>query len=75
MPFAYVLINCEIGAEDHVLKEIKKMKYVTKVYTLYGVYDIIAKVEAGSMNELKEVVFNNVRKLDKVRSTTTLTVM
>ena len=30
MPTAYVLINSEIGAEDQVLKEIKKVKNVVR---------------------------------------------
>lgn len=75
MPSAFILVNAEIGFEDTVLEEVKKMKNVTEVYLVYGVYDLIIKVEAGTMNELKEVVFTSIRKLDKVRSTITLTVM
>ena len=68
-------MNVEIGFEDTVLEEVKKMKNVTEVYMVYGVYDLIIKVEADTMNELKDVVFSSIRKLDKVRSTITLTVM
>ncbi len=74
MPVAFILVNAEIGSEDAVLKEIKKLEYVTEVYTVYGVYDIIAKVQADTMDELKNVVFSNVRRITKVRSTMTLTV-
>ena len=74
MTTAFILVNAEIGAEDTVLTEIKKLKYVTEVYTVYGVYDIIAKVQADTMDELKNIVFNSVRKITKVRSTMTLTV-
>ena len=75
MPTAYVLINSEIGAEDVVLKELKKIKNVVEAYTVYGVYDIIAKVQAESMEKLKECVTWNIRRLEKVRSTLTMIVI
>jgi len=75
MPIAFVLINAEIGAEDEVLKGIKKLKSVKEAFVVYGVYDIIAKVEAESMDKLKEVVTWQVRRLDKVRSTLTMIVV
>jgi DNA-binding Lrp family transcriptional regulator len=42
---------------------------------VYGVYDIIARVEAGSMEELKEVIGTKIRRQEKVRSTLTMIVM
>ena len=38
-------------------------------------YDIVAKVEAESMDKLKEVVTWKIRRLDKVRSTLTMIVV
>ncbi len=75
MPMAFVLINSEIGAENDVIKEIRKVKDVKEAYVVYGVYDIVAKIEAPSMDKLKEVITWNVRRLDKVRSTLTMIVM
>jgi DNA-binding Lrp family transcriptional regulator len=42
---------------------------------VYGVYDIVAKVEADSMDKLKEIVTWKIRRLDKVRSTLTMIVV
>ena len=75
MPAAFVLINSEIGAEDQVLEELKKIPNVKEAYIVYGVYDIIAKVEAENMEKLKEVVTWQIRRLDKVRSTLTMIVL
>ncbi|MEM3517031.1 MAG: Lrp/AsnC ligand binding domain-containing protein [Candidatus Bathyarchaeia archaeon] len=75
MPLAFVLINSEIGAEDEVVKELKKIENVKEAYVVYGVYDIVAKVEAETMDKLKEVVTWKIRRLDKVRSTLTMIVM
>ena len=75
MPVAFVLINAEIGTEDEILKALNKIPNVKEAYLVYGVYDILAKVEAESMARLKEVVTWKIRRLDKVRSTQTMIVM
>ena len=72
MATAFVLINAEIGSEADVLKDLKKDEGVDKVFAVYGVYDIIARVRAGTMSKLKEIVTRHIRRLDKVRSTLTL---
>jgi len=48
---------------------------VKESYVVYGVYDIVAKVEADSMDKLKEIVTWKIRRLDKVRSTLTMIVV
>ena len=75
MPRAFVLINSELGSEEDVLAELKKVKGVKEAYVVYGVYDILAKVEAESMDKLKESITRNIRQLDKVRSTLTMIVI
>ncbi|MGD0424374.1 MAG: Lrp/AsnC ligand binding domain-containing protein [Candidatus Bathyarchaeia archaeon] len=75
MPVAFVLINAEIGSEDEVVVELRKIGNVKESYVVYGVYDIVAKVEADSMDKLKEVVTWKIRRLDKVRSTLTMIVV
>ena len=75
MPVAFVLINAEIGAESEVLQALKKVSNVKEAYAVYGVYDIIAKVEAETMDKLKDIVTWNIRRLDRVRSTLTMIVM
>jgi len=45
LPLAFVLINAEIGEEAEVLKALKKVENVKEAYLIYGVYDIIARVE------------------------------
>ncbi len=75
MPQAFVLINVESGAEEDVIKELKKIGGVEEAYYSYGVYDIICKVKADSMEQLKEMVTHKIRALSKVRSTLTLIMM
>jgi len=74
MPVAFVLINTESGAETDVLKALKKVEGVDEAYNVYGVYDIIAKVSADTMDKLKDLVTWQVRRVDKVRNTLTMIV-
>ena len=75
MPTAFVLINTEIGSENEVLQALKKIDAVDEAYMVYGVYDVVAKVKANTMDKLKEIVTWHVRRLDKVRSTLTMIVI
>jgi len=70
-----VLINTEIGSEADVLGTLKKVEGVVQSFAVYGVYDIIANVEADTMDKLKEIVTWRIRRLDKVRSTLTMIVV
>ncbi|MGQ9542662.1 MAG: Lrp/AsnC ligand binding domain-containing protein [Candidatus Bathyarchaeia archaeon] len=74
MPTAFVLINAELGKEEGILKELRNIESVKEAHFVYGVYDIIAKVEAESMDKLKEIVTFKIRRLSDVRSTLTMTV-
>lgn len=75
MPLAFVLINAEIGSESAVHEMLTQIPHVTEAYVVYGVYDIVARVEADTMVRLKEVITYQIRRLDKVRSTLTMIVM
>lgn len=74
MAKAFVLINTEVGMEQEVVNQLKAMKYVNEAYTVYGVYDAVAFVEAEKMDELKNAVSYDIRKLNGVRSTVTMMV-
>ena len=75
MASAIVLINTDAGGEDEVFEKLKNMSEVTEVHVVYGVYDVVVKVEADSMDKLKDFVTNTIRKLPKVRSTLTMIIV
>ena len=74
MPIAFVLINVEANSEDEVIQELKAIDNVKSVYFVYGVYDIVAKIEARTEQELKQTITWKVRRLERIRSTQTLMV-
>ncbi len=75
MATAYILISVEIGAEGEVLKSLKPVSEIKEAHLVYGVYDIIARVETETMQELKDTVSWKIRRIDKVRSTLTTIVV
>ncbi|MBE0633770.1 Lrp/AsnC ligand binding domain-containing protein [Candidatus Bathyarchaeota archaeon] len=75
MATAFVLINAEIGSESEVLKGLKDIVEVKEAYMVYGVYDIIARIQTETMQELKDIISWKIRRLDKVRSTLTMIVV
>ena len=74
MPIAFVLVNTETGSESEVLGALKKIDAMQEAYMVFGVYDVVAKVEADTVDKLKEIITWHVRRLDKVRSTLTMLV-
>ncbi len=75
MGTAYVLINCDLGYDEQVIEELKHISDVKEVHRIFGAYDILAKVESDSVENLRETMTNKIRKIDKVRSTLTLMVI
>jgi DNA-binding Lrp family transcriptional regulator len=75
MSSAIVLINTEIGTESEVINALSKIEGVKEVYEVYGMYDIVVKVEAPSHEALRELVINKIRKIPQVRGTTTMIVI
>ena len=72
MATAYVLINCDLGFEVEIIDEIKQLKDVKEVHGVFGAYDILAKVESDSVENLRDTITWKIRKLNRVRSTLTL---
>ena len=72
MATAYVLINCELGSEEPIIKQLKSLDGVREVHGTFGAYDILAKIESDTVEKLRETITWKIRKIDKIRSTLTL---
>ena len=73
MSSAFVFINAEKGCENSVLQDLN-IPSVGETHLIFGVFDIIAKVNAESSAQLKEIISRKIRRLDRVQSTLTLMV-
>ncbi len=72
MTDAYVMLNCELGAEEGIIEKLKELEAVTDVFETIGTHDMLVKLQADNFEKIREIVSWNIQKLDKVRSTATL---
>ena len=74
---AYVLIRCEGGKMKQVVQELRKKEHVVKANSVFGDYDVIARVRVRelpssfSVLRLEEVVINEIQKIKGVVNTNT----
>ncbi len=74
MHMGFILLNCDLGAEEYVIDELKQMSNVTNAYPTVGAYDVIAEVHTENQDEFEKAV-SSIRKLSRVVSTMTLNVI
>ena len=63
-----MLLTVEIDARREVLESLKEIPEVKEAHRLYGVYDFIIRVEAETVQDLKDLI-NRIRGIEKIRST------
>ena len=80
MPTAFVLINSELSHDEEIIGKIKEildvdsdLKY--QIQGVYGIYDIVLKVSSDDGPKLRKKITNEIRKIDKVKSTLTMIVI
>lgn len=79
VPTAYVLLNSDLGSDESIINEAKKIlseEDVTyEVQGVYGVYDIVLKISSDDAEKLRSIITNKIRKIIKVQSTLTMMVI
>jgi len=74
MTAAYVLINAEPGAREELLEKLMCLEDLREIYSTVGTWDFVVKVEAETLERVKETVALKLRKLDNVKSSMTMLV-
>jgi len=74
MNVGFILLNCDLGAEEYIAEELKQMSNVNNAYLTFGAYDVIAEVHTENQDEFEKTV-STIRKLSRVVSTMTLNVI
>ncbi len=70
----FILLNCDLGAEEYIVDELKQMQKVSNAYLTFGAYDVIADIETENQEEFEKAIAV-IRKLTRVVSTMTLNVI
>ena len=70
----FILLNCDLGAEEYIVDELKQMQEVNSAYLTFGAYDVIAEIQTENQEEFAKAI-STIRKLSRVVSTMTLNVI
>ncbi len=70
----FILLNCDLGAEEYIVDELNHMQDVKNAYLTFGAYDVIAEIETENQEEFEKAIAV-IRKLSRVVSTMTLNVI
>lgn len=70
---ALVLISTEPGRERDVVMMLNDMPEVSEAMVLFGEYDVYCKISVDDFPELSKLILQQIRTLDGVVDTTTLT--
>jgi DNA-binding Lrp family transcriptional regulator len=72
---AYVLIQTQVGKVAHVAQALTRLDGVQLAEDLAGPYDVIATLQASSLDELGRLVLAHIQPLDGVTRTITCLVL
>jgi DNA-binding Lrp family transcriptional regulator len=66
-------MNCDLGSEKNVISALNAVDGVIESHGTFGLYDILAKVEADDDVGIQNIVTGTIRKMPEINSTMTLT--
>ena len=75
MSGAFVLITTESGAEALVLDQLQTISGIRQASMVFGLYDIIVHIADESLDVLKDIILNEIRNIEAIRSTNTLLIL
>lgn len=72
---AYILIQTEVGKAASVAESIRAVPGVASAEDVTGPYDVIARVEAATVDELGKLVIAKIQDVPGITRTLTCTVV
>jgi DNA-binding Lrp family transcriptional regulator len=69
------LIDCDFPFSENIIEELKKISEIEEFYRVQSIYDIIAKVNADSEDQLNEIVMRKVREIEGIKNTLTMIIV
>jgi DNA-binding Lrp family transcriptional regulator len=74
MAEAFVLITCNEGHEEKILKKLRGIEEILTVYRVQGPYNILIKIKGETSDNIKETITSEIKTIDKIRYALTLKV-
>ncbi|MCV0401571.1 MAG: Lrp/AsnC ligand binding domain-containing protein [Nitrosopumilus sp.] len=70
----FILLNCDLGAEEYIVDELKQMQDISNAHLTFGAYDVIAEIQTENQDDFEKVIAT-IRRLSRVVSTMTLNII
>ena len=72
---AFILIQTEVGRSHAVTEQVTGISGVVEAQDVTGPYDVIARCEAGTVDELGKLVIARIQEVQGITRTLTCTVV
>src|SRR6187397_1820273 len=72
---AFMGINVEPGFADEATLELANLEEVLEIHEMHGTFDLLLKIRAKDLNQMRDVVENKIRKLTYILETELMTVL
>jgi DNA-binding Lrp family transcriptional regulator len=72
---AYVLIQTDVGKAADVARQVGDIDGVMQAQDVTGPYDVIARTEAASVDDLGRMVVSQIQRIDGITRTVTCPVV
>ncbi len=73
MSTGFILINTALALEHEAYNKLFKMPEIIELHSLFGEYNLLARIEADDFENLGVIGVNKIRSIDGVVDTKTLT--
>jgi Lrp/AsnC family transcriptional regulator, regulator for asnA, asnC and gidA len=72
---AFMGINVEPGSAEEVTVNLTDIDEVLEIHEMHGRFDLLLKIRAKDLNQMREIVVNKIRKLPNIIETELMTVL
>jgi len=71
---AYIMMKMQVGMDDSILAEIKKLEQIQEANATYGSYDLVIKVNFRTIEDLDRFIFEKIRRIKGITETSSMIV-
>jgi DNA-binding Lrp family transcriptional regulator len=75
MPKALVLIDTDSYSSEEVLQELRACEEVQECFMVTGNYDVVAKVEGKTLDQLVDIINRRIEHLFQVKETLSMIII
>ncbi|HKU48669.1 MAG TPA: Lrp/AsnC family transcriptional regulator [Nitrososphaera sp.] len=72
---AFMGINIRQGCADELVAFLSKQEEILEVHEIHGRFDILLKIRARSLEEMRDIIVNKVRQLPQISDAELMTVL